>query len=128
MTASQLSADGPVSGAGDFTVSMVAAEGQRTGLLFSSVVGPAALPFFGGTLCMLPPFVREPALFTGGTAGSCDGSFGTIVNDGISFPPGGFGFDAGPGGSSWIQGWYRDAMLGDGFDVALSDAIQLEWN
>lgn len=127
LSGSSTTSVGPVSGAGDFTVTMSGAEGQRPGILFASMTGLTTLPFFGGTMCMLPPLRREPALFTGGTAGACDGSFGVVVNDGNPFPPAGTGIDAGPGGTSWVQGWYRDRLLGDGFDVALSNAIQINW-
>jgi len=118
---------GPVSGASDFTVTLSAAEGQRLGVFFSSSTTAIAGPFFGGTLCVSPPLARGAVFSTGGTPGSCDGSAALVVNDGDLLPPAGQGFDAGPGGTSWIQAWHRDPLLGDGFDVALSNALHVSW-
>ena len=120
-----------VSGAGDYTVAMTAAQGQRPGIFLGGTSAPAAISFFGGTLCVQPPLKRSLIKFTGGTANTCTGAFSMIVNDGNAFPPGGTGFDAGPGSTSFMQGWYRDPQLmspqGATFDVALSNGLQLNW-
>ena len=91
-------------------------------------MGAASIPFVGATFCLQLPVKRSTIRFTGGTAGQCSGSFSLLVNTGDLFPPplpG--GFDAGPGGTSWYQAWYRDPELQDGFDSVVSDAICVEW-
>lgn len=121
-------ASAPVSGANDYRITVVGAQGLRPGILFGSTAGQATINFQGGTLCVQPPLKRSVIQFTGGTNGACDGGYGLVVNTGISFPPplpG--GFDAGPGGTSYYQAWYRDPVLMDGFDVALSNAIEIDW-
>lgn len=105
---------------------MSSAQANRPGIFFGSPSGPAALSFQGGMLCVQPPLQRSPKMFTFGSNNTCSGGFERILNDGIGFPPpfpG--GFDAGPGGTSYLQAWYRDPALADGFDTALSDAIEV---
>jgi len=117
----------PVSGAGDYRLLLIDAEGRKNGLFFASVSGKATIPFQGGTLCMNPPLARGPVLNTGGGLGQCNGSFGLVINDGDPLPPNGSGLDAGPGGVSLMQAWMRDPQNPDGFGTALSDAIELAW-
>ena len=124
------STNGPiVSGANNWSVVMSDAQGQRPGIFFGSNTSAAALAFQGGFLCVQPPTKRSVILFTGGTANTCNGTFSLQINNGASFPPplAGSGFDAGPGGTSFMQGWYRDPALMDGFDTALSDGLQIDW-
>lgn len=118
----------PFSGARDFSVTASEVQGLRPGLFFGSTSGPAAIVFQGGLLCVQPPTKRSVVGFSFGTASACDGSYALLVNDGNLFPPpfpG--GFDAGPGGTSYLQVWYRDPVLNDGFETALSEALQLTW-
>ena len=124
MTTSDLNAM-PVSGANDYTITVEHAEGQRPGLLFSSISGQASIPFQGGTLCMNPPLVRGPVMFTGGTPGSCNGTFSiSMANNGATLP---FGFDAGTGVRSAVQAWIRDGQLPGGSGTTLSNAVLLDW-
>lgn len=116
----------PVSGAGDYRARLTRADGNRTGVLFTSLSGPAAIPFQGGTLCMNAPIKRSDVLFTAGTSGACNGTFNRIINDGSPLSTG-LGFDAGPGGTSYVQAWYRDPSAVDGTGIALSNAIQFDW-
>lgn len=118
----------PVSGAGNYSLVMNSAQGSRPGIFYGSTNGTATIPFNGGTLCVRPPLKRSPILFTGGTTGQCNGTFQLLINTGVLFPPplpG--GMDAGPGGTSWYQAWYRDPALMDGYDSAISTAVQLNW-
>ena len=116
----------PVSGANDYDVIANNVQGLKNGLVFAGISGPAAIPFGGGTLCVLPPNKRGPVSNSGGSSStSCDGSFTTRVNDGVLIPA---GIDPGPGNSAWYQYWYRDPMNGAGLlGTALSDAVQLDF-
>ncbi len=111
----------PVSGASDYSLIAVGVQGQRNGLIVSGVQGPALIPFQGGTLCVNPPLARSAVQNSGGTLGNCDGSLTVLLNDGSS------SFDPGPGTTVWAQAWYRDPLLGDGFDSALSDGIAVQY-
>ncbi len=117
----------PVSGAGGYSAIVEGAQALRPGIFFTSTTAPAAISFQGGVLCFTPPLKRSTILFTGGTSNQCNGSFFRVINDGNLLPPNGTGFDAGPGNTSFIQAWHRDPALMDGFDTALSDAIQVDW-
>lgn len=117
----------PTSGANDYSVVVSGAQGQRPGIFLTTTTGPASIPFQGGTLCIASPIKRSFINFTAGTNGACDGSFSRLINDGNLLPPAGTGFDAGPGTTSYIQAWYRSPGLGDGFDIALSDGIEIPW-
>lgn len=110
----------PVSGAGDYTIDVDSVQGDKNGILFFGLTGPTALPFQGGTLCVMPPLGRTPIQNSMGSGPtSCDGSYSLLVNDGASL------FDSGPGNSTWFQTWYRDPGLMDGFDTGLSNGLQL---
>ena len=47
----------------------------KSGLLFYSLTGRAALPFQGGTLCVAAPLKRTPVMNSGGTPPGCNGTF-----------------------------------------------------
>jgi hypothetical protein len=110
----------PVSGADDYDVIANAAQGTKNGLVFFSIFGAAALPFQGGILCVQPPTQRTPVQFGGGAAGTCTGQYSLRIND-QTIP----NLDIGPGIPTWFQTWYRNPELMDGFDVALSDALEV---
>jgi len=114
----------PTSGASGYFVTAAQVQELKNGLLFAGINGPASLPFNGGVLCVQPPNKRGPIMSSGGDSViECDGSFGTLVNDGNVIPS---GLDAGPGNSGWYQYWYRDPNNGAGnFGTALSNAVQL---
>lgn len=77
------------------------------GLLFYGTSGPAAIPFLGGTLCVMPPLTRTPIQFSGGSApfGNCTGSFSFDMNARIQS-----GIDPAlvAGTTVWSQYWFRD--------------------
>lgn len=126
MTTSNPSAS-PVGGANDYSFVLTGAEGLRNGIFFTTSIGPGSAPFQGGTLCITPPLKRSLPMNTGGTLNTCNGSFSMIVNDGNPLPPGGSGFEGMFGQSTWTQAWYRSPGLGDSFDTALSDGIEVFW-
>lgn len=116
----------PISNANNYSVVLEDAQPQKPGVFFTTTMGPNDLPFNGGTLCLLSPLKRSSIVFSGGTVGVCNGSFSRVINDGQAIQTGA-GFDAGPGGTSYVQAWHRDPDLNDGFNVALSNAIQFDW-
>ena len=64
-------------GADDFRIVASDVLNMRPGLYFWGV-GPVALPFGGGTLCVAPPLVRTPTQSAGGTtlpAIDCTGTY-----------------------------------------------------
>lgn len=110
----------PLSGASDHSLVAGQVQGQKNGLFFYGLGGPAAIPFSGGTLCVQPPLGRGPIQFAGGSGPQgCDGELVQVTN-------GSAGFDPGPGGTAWIQAWYRDPA--NTFGVALSNAVRLDYH
>ena len=107
-----------LSEASPFLVDAGLAKSGVNGLLFYGLSGSTAIPFMGGTLCVLPPLRRT-----------------TIQNSGGFFPCGGYySFDF----NAWVQGgndpfigagsqvnaqyWYRDP--GDPVGMGLTDAAE----
>lgn len=120
----------PVSGANDFSVTVSGIDGLKPGIFFAANTAQATIPFLGGTLCFLPPLNRGSINFSFGTGGACDGAYSQIINDGLFFPPSSpKGFDGGPGGTTFMQAWYRSPCGGcaSGFDIGLSNAVELNW-
>jgi hypothetical protein len=94
-----------------FTLSVSNVEGQKFGLLFYGVSGPAALPWFSGStsfLCVKPPTQRIPSANSGGTANACDGS---LAIDFLAYGvnnPGSLGMPLTAGQVICAQTWFRD--------------------
>jgi len=92
--------------------------GVKPGLFFASVNGPAALPFFGGTLCMQPPLYRTPPQLSSGMAGACGGTYDyNFTQAEMSF----LGLSAGD--TMHGQYWFRDSDAAQG--TGLSDALEV---
>ena len=96
----------------------------RNGLYFYGYAGPAALPFFGGTLCVTPPLRRTSVQNAGGTpppAMDCSGTFTFAMNALIQS-----GMDPLLVVGQQINGqyWSRDPPNPDGTGVALSNGIE----
>ncbi len=87
-----------------FTVSCTAMEDNKNGILFFGF-GQNTLPFFGGTLCVMPTLYRLPVQNSGGTA-FCTGSMSNTLADYLAHPGGGSLVIAGAVVNS--QGWFRD--------------------
>jgi len=88
------------------------------GLFFYSTAGPAALPFYGGALCVAPPVRRFPATLHGGFFGMpCSGVLAIDLNQEIAsgaYP------ELAPNATVYVQYWYFDQGNPDGTNVGLS--------
>jgi len=82
---------------------------NKAGVVFHSSSGPNASPFAGGTLCVLPPIVRDSPFTTD--------MFGYVE---IPLP-----FSPASLGQTWyVQTWFRDPPASSG--SGLSDALRLQ--
>lgn len=100
----------------DITADMVL--NNKNGLLFYGL-GPDNSPFFGGTLCVMPPLRRTGVQASGGNPppNDCSGTFSFDMDAQIASDP----VLAG-GVTAYAQYWYRDP--GDGTGIGLTDAVQ----
>ena len=80
------------------------------GIHFWSDVGPASMPFLGGTLCAQPPLERG-ALHQYSASGGVDIPIAVTAAD--------------IGKSRWFQFWFRDASHPDGTGTGLSGGAQV---
>lgn len=96
--------------------------GGMFGIFFHSTAGANAMPFHGGFLCVAAPLLRHGLLNSGGTAGTCTGSFSEQFNVYIAS-----GADPAlvAGAQVWIQNWSRDpaAPFADGLTDAVTATI-----
>ena len=94
---------------------------QQTTLLFCyGTSGPAALPFHGGTLCVLPPLRRGPPLTSAGSKacwGGANFDFNAWIASGID--P-----SLGPGVEVHAQAWFRDPGFAPPDDVGLTPGLR----
>ncbi len=107
-----------------FTITAHTVLNFKNGLFFYGYLGPAAIPFFGGTLCTVPPLRRAGLQNSGGSfppANDCSGSYAIAFNALIQ---GGTDFLLVPGQEIVGQFWSRDPLHVDGTGVGLTDAIQ----
>ena len=97
-------------------------DGQRAGLIFYGVNGPANATFAFGLLCVKAPIQRSSALQSGGTAGVCNGR---LTLDWTGFQAANVGLVGAPfqaGDLVWSQAWWRDPQSPSG--ARGSDALQ----
>jgi len=111
--AATLSATGrpSASAATSFVVTASGVEGQKTGLVFYGTNGAQASPWGGGStsfLCVASPRQRTVTQSSGGTSGSCDGSFTLDWNAYVTANPSALGVPFGVGDGVWLQAWFRD--------------------
>jgi hypothetical protein len=100
------------------TLTTINVAAKNNGIYFHGTLGSQALPFHGGFLCVMSPLRHHTLLDSGGTSGTCNGTFAEDLNVYI-----GGGFDPAlvAGASVWIQNWSRDPA--DPFTDSLSDAV-----
>jgi len=65
-----------LTGADDFFITASNVVAERWGVMFWGL-SEAAMPFAGGTMCIDQALVRGAAQWSGGTAGTCDGTYST---------------------------------------------------
>lgn len=106
------------SGAG-FTISAAQVMATSSGLLMYGKTGPAAVPFFGGLLCLAGQITRTPGQFSGGTAG-CTGALALDFN---VYVAGGADPLLVGGTDVWAQYWYRDAGFAPPNNADTTDAV-----
>lgn len=85
-------------------------EGQRLGLFFYGLSGPAEQPFAGGSalLCVNSPLRRMTAQNSGGDAGLCNGQLSLDWNQYVATHAHALGVPFQGGEVVWVQAWYRD--------------------
>ena len=110
------------SAASGFTVAAGSVEGARSGLVYFGTSGKIAQPW-GGTSsfkCVAFPTFRGTLLDSGGTGGSCSGTFSYDLNAHWDRKP-----TQNPGSGATVQAqlWYRDPD-GPNPRTAFSDAIE----
>lgn len=92
--------------------------GQSTGILFWGL-GEASTPFSGGTLCVAAPQVRTPAVNTGGSPGSCDGTLTYTFTRGYLAAKG-----LAAGTDLFMQVWVRDAGAAPPDDIGMTGGLR----
>ena len=120
-----IAADGIASPAASwgFEVSASSVRNQTIGLLLYGVSGRAALPFHGGTLCLASPFLRTPALSSGGNSlpsADCSGAWSVDLDLILwSRPP------LAVGSALQCQWYGRDPGFPPPDNISLSNALEL---
>ncbi len=102
---------------GSFFAQVTLADGMQNGLMYFGVQGQASAPFFGGTLCVGGTLYRLGVKNSGGTMGTCSGSFSTSLSGMLAEPSGGPLLVVGQTVNA--QQWYRDPP-----SVGLSNGLQ----
>jgi hypothetical protein len=101
----------PSVGKNNLHITMINGIPNKSGLFFYGAT-PGAIPFMGGTKCVLAPTKRTP-LFTLDAFGSIDLPVPVTLAD--------LGLD------QYYQGYFRDSAHPDGTGVGLSNALQLRF-
>jgi hypothetical protein len=107
-----------------FTVTASGVDGQKSGLFFYSITGPAAVIWAPGSTsfrCVANPTDRMNTQTSGGTSGACDGSFSQDWLAYMTGNPGSLGSPLYAGECFWMQCWYRDPPAPA--ETNLTDAI-----
>ncbi len=107
-----------------FALDVAALEGQKLGLFFYGIAGPAAVSWGSGTsfLCVKTPTQRMGSQNSGGTANQCDGAFNQDFNAYLAANTGSLGQPFVGGEMVWAQAWYRDPAAPK--TTNLSDGLQ----
>ncbi|MCY3003707.1 MAG: hypothetical protein NTV21_18065 [Planctomycetota bacterium] len=93
-----------------FTLSVNGVEGQRLGLIFYGLSGPAAQPWGTSSsfLCVKSPTQRMDTQDSGGSVGLCDGSYSQDWNAFLAAHPSALGSPRQAGQAVHAQAWFRD--------------------
>ncbi|MCC7012774.1 MAG: hypothetical protein IT454_09455 [Planctomycetes bacterium] len=97
-----------------FVVGVNNVEGQKSGIIFYGITGPALGPWGcgGSFLCVKAPTQRTPAQMSGGTAGACDGVLMLNFVAYMTTHPTALGQPLFAGESFSMQAWFRDPPCG----------------
>jgi hypothetical protein len=105
-------------------VTVNAVEGQKSGIMFYGIAGPAMAPWNGSSfLCVKAPVQRTGTQLSGGTANACDGALVLDWNAYQTANPTSLGNPWAVGNKAWLQGWFRDppaiktTNLSDGLEM-----------
>jgi len=111
------------SAASGFAVTANDVEGDRNGLFFFGANGQQGVVWGGGSSfqCVVPPVLRGELISSGGTGGSCSGTFTTDLNAQWAAHP---AQNPGVGAVVQLQLWFRDPQNSSGQTTSLSDALQ----
>lgn len=106
----------------NFTLSSGAVPGGNLGICFFGDNGSATIPFgsLGGLLCVAPPFYRTGAKPSGGTSGSCDGSYAFTLEELIAVSP-----IVVEGALIHAEIWARDPANADGYLLSSATRFQV---
>jgi endonuclease/exonuclease/phosphatase family metal-dependent hydrolase len=96
--------------ADDFRLEITGALAGQFGLAFYSPTGPHDVPFFGGTLCALPPLQRLDVITLDGAGAG-----------GYDIPMTSAWLDT----SRWFQFWFRDPQHPDGTGVGITAGLKV---
>jgi hypothetical protein len=93
-----------------YTLDVANVEGQKIGLIFYGVTGPASSSWGSGTsfLCVKAPTQRMGSQSSGGTANLCDGVLSEDFNSYLFTHPSSLGQPFTGGETVWAQAWFRD--------------------
>ncbi len=100
-----------ISASSGFTITVASVEGQRAGLTFYGVSGRASSVWSPGstsTLCVKSPVQRMGTQNSGGTFGTCTGSFSEDWLSYLTSNPGSLGQPFLAGATVNSQAWFRD--------------------
>lgn len=124
----QISGSGAASGTSGsgFDITVSQAPGMAQGTIFYGIRGPKTSVWNNGSgfafVCVQAPYRRMGASNSGGTPGSCDGTFTIDWNAFVAANPGTFGDPFLPGETVWAQCWFRDP--GNPGNTSFSDALR----
>ena len=109
-----------LSGPDDFVVRATQVLSKKPGVMFYAHA-PSALPVLGGWLCVAPPLLRSPPLFSAGNPPpeDCSGILSFALTHAFFAAK---GWSAGT--TVCAQFWSRDPAHPDGTGVSLSDALR----
>jgi hypothetical protein len=110
-----------------FTLDVANVEGQKLGLIFYGITGPAASTWGSSSsfLCVKAPTQRMGSQSSGGTANLCDGLLTEDFNTYLATHPSSLGQPFVGGETVWAQAWYRDppspktTNLSDGLEFVM---------
>ena len=106
-----------------FTLHAPSVEGQKLGLYYFGTAGRKATPFGNGSSlrCVGQPAKRGSLIDSGGTLGTCDGSFDYDLNADWNAKP---AHNFGAGAIVDTQLWYRDPLNTSNQSTSFSDGIE----